>query len=135
MPEACYVWLVHNPIFKDIPSGYVIHHLDGNPINNDPSNLVLMQKHHHLAHHLKNKIIHPKIKLVDGAYDDDAVFAPISEPTIRTKYRKNGYMVVFMEMHGGKKKKRRIGQLNGESFKTKEQADNFKQLIWDHINI
>ena len=49
MKKAVYVWLFHNPAFIQIPKGYVIHHLDHNSLNDDISNLALMQKHQHLS--------------------------------------------------------------------------------------
>jgi len=58
-PFANYVWLKGNPSFKEIPAGYVIHHLDNDPLNDDISNLVLMQKHHHAPYHWKHKTIEP----------------------------------------------------------------------------
>lgn len=41
-PRYVYNWLKHNPSFKSIPKGYLIHHLDHEKTNDDPSNLVLM---------------------------------------------------------------------------------------------
>ena len=55
IPFANYVWLKGNPSFEQIPKGYVIHHLDSDEQNDDISNLVLMQKHHHTAYHFKQK--------------------------------------------------------------------------------
>jgi len=56
MPRANYMWLKNNPSFSTIPPSYVVHHLDWDQTNDDPSNLVIMQKYHHSAYHWKNKI-------------------------------------------------------------------------------
>ena len=53
LPRANFIWLQFNPSFKEIPMGYVIHHLDHDKTNDDASNLALMYKHHHHAYHLK----------------------------------------------------------------------------------
>ncbi len=50
-----YIWLKGNPSFRAIPPGYLIHHLDLDPLNDDVSNLALMFRHHHWAYHLKHK--------------------------------------------------------------------------------
>lgn len=43
-----YVWIKHN---GEIPKGFHVHHLDGNPANNDISNLALMSNSAHSSHH------------------------------------------------------------------------------------
>lgn len=42
------VWEYHK---GEIPSGYHIHHIDGNKANNDISNLALLQGQEHLSQH------------------------------------------------------------------------------------
>lgn len=46
---------LHQEIWKDangpIPDGYVVHHADHNPLNNDPSNLVIELDDDHRRHH------------------------------------------------------------------------------------
>lgn len=46
---------LHQEVWKDsngpIPAGYVVHHADHNPLNNDPSNLVLERAEDHHRHH------------------------------------------------------------------------------------
>ena len=49
VPEHRAVWEKFHG--QKIPSGYVIHHVDGNDHNNDPSNLVLLTKSDHIALH------------------------------------------------------------------------------------
>ncbi len=43
-----FVWEQHN---GPIPEGYYVHHVDGNPKNNDISNLVLLAPRPHRARH------------------------------------------------------------------------------------
>lgn len=43
--------LVYEENFGPIPPGYEIHHIDGNPSNDDPSNLEAMPKGKHTSHH------------------------------------------------------------------------------------
>ena len=42
------IWEFHN---GQIPRGYVIHHIDGNPLNNDLENLVCLSRKHHGEEH------------------------------------------------------------------------------------
>lgn len=60
--------LLHRKIWEEfygqkIPDGYVIHHRDENPLNNDISNLQLMTHEEHLSHHHKGKPIHINTKV------------------------------------------------------------------------
>lgn len=56
---------LHQEIYKDnhgpIPPGAVIHHEDGNPSNNDPSNLVAMGRGAHLKEHWDRGDIDPAV--------------------------------------------------------------------------
>jgi len=49
------VQALHQEIWKDhhgaIPKGKVVHHQDGNPLNNQPNNLILITQREHLAVH------------------------------------------------------------------------------------
>lgn len=48
-----------------IPKGFVIHHLDTNPMNNEPNNLILMQQGDHLSLHSKiNRLVVRSLKNV-----------------------------------------------------------------------
>lgn len=47
------IWMVANGC--DIPEGYDIHHIDGNPSNNSIYNLELSEKHKHRSEHKTNK--------------------------------------------------------------------------------
>ena len=47
--------MVWKKFFGDIPKGFVIHHKDGNKLNNDISNLVLMNAKEHAQMHAKQR--------------------------------------------------------------------------------
>ena len=44
------IWEFHNG--KEVPKGYEIHHKDGNPLNNDISNLECVSRSEHFKEHL-----------------------------------------------------------------------------------
>ena len=46
---------VYRFYFGEIPEGYVIHHKDFNPLNNDPSNLQLLSRSKHMEIHAAAK--------------------------------------------------------------------------------
>lgn len=46
------IWEFYN--HKKVPSGYCIHHKDGNPFNNDIRNLKCISSHIHFSEHGKN---------------------------------------------------------------------------------
>ena len=84
---AIYVWLLGNPGFSDLPIGYDVHHLDGDCLNDDISNLVIMHKFHHAAYHLKQRDTKTGIKLRPGYIDDQieikrTQYFPTKEPGI-----------------------------------------------------
>lgn len=49
------IYLKHRDDYPLPFSQYVIHHIDGNKQNNDPSNLKILTKEEHEAHHRNNK--------------------------------------------------------------------------------
>lgn len=59
IPIANIVWCINNHIHR-VPDGCVIHHINGNPINNNPSNLQLLEDKYHRSMH--NQLI----KLMKG---------------------------------------------------------------------
>ena len=65
IPLANATWLESNPSFNGIPKGYVIHHLDHNQLNDDPSNLALVGKNLHRAYHLKYKFPDQPVNVKD----------------------------------------------------------------------
>lgn len=48
--------LVYTFLYGTVPNGYVVHHVDFNPHNNVPSNLVIMSKSEHISLHNKHRI-------------------------------------------------------------------------------
>lgn len=58
------IWETHN---GPIPSGYDIHHIDGNKLNNDLKNLQCLPHSEHLSIHMKaNKKLHDWHKTEEG---------------------------------------------------------------------
>src|SRR3990167_9437272 len=61
--KRCYFWWryesLHRAIWKsvhgDIPKGAFVHHIDGNPLNNNIYNLALMQAGEHARHHFAER--------------------------------------------------------------------------------
>lgn len=126
-----YIWLQENPAFKTIPKGYVIHHLDHDETNNDISNLALMQKNHHAAHHWKYKRLNTEIT-VDPQFNNFSrtEYLPTTEPKIYQRSDNGKFTVQFAERVDGKRKLTKVCSYRGETFKTKEEAEVFKSLIW-----
>ncbi len=131
MPYANYVWLKGNPSFLEIPDGYVIHHLDGNELNDDISNLAIMQKHHHAAYHFKQKILKPELKLIkDSVRIQRTAYFPLNEPKVKRKKHDGKYIVSFTERTDGKSKTVNLCSWEGKVFKTEEMAMVAKEAIW-----
>jgi HNH endonuclease len=60
------LWLEHVLVWerthgRSVPAGHDVHHVDGDKLNNDPSNLLLLTK-------LEHKRIHSGCVLVDGVW-------------------------------------------------------------------
>jgi len=128
-PAAVFSWLIHNPVFKEIPKGYVIHHLDGDPTNDDPSNLALMQKHLHTAHHWKEKT--KDIPINHGCIGGHArEYFPINEPKIKFNHRRNRWYLSFSEWHNREMKRRYVSMYRGARFRGRQDAARVKKLIW-----
>lgn len=129
-PRANFIWLQGNPSFKSIPKGYVIHHLDNDRTNDDITNLVLMQKHHHSAHHWKQKTI-TTIVATDRSLD---TYCPVRRPSIYKDNRRPGgyYKIYFRELDEETGKQRPVYIYSDEngSFKTREHAEKFVKRIW-----
>lgn len=135
MPYSNYIWLQGNPSFPEIPRGYVIHHLDGDETNDSICNLVLMQKHHHVAYHLSQKIIKPEVKLKKGKLKlSRSVYFPIAEPKIYE--RKNGHFYVqVIEIVEGRRRKSNIYSWDEQVFVSREMAEKVKNEIWQPAGI
>lgn len=124
MAQSHYTWLKYNPVFSEIPPNYVIHHLDGDKLNDDPSNLVIMLRYQHSAYHLKThfKIPETKIKLNKG------LDLPKNEPSIyRRKDTKIKRYVLYWDVNG---KRYSITSYAGRQFKAREDAEWAKAQIW-----
>lgn len=50
--ESHYIWCKANNMIS-VPLGCVIHHIDGNPKNNDADNLILLDQSYHVKLHKK----------------------------------------------------------------------------------
>lgn len=126
MPRANFVWLQGNPSFVSIPKGYVVHHLNGDQINDDISNLVIMQKFHHAAHHWKQKTITTKVS-VEGSAE---TYCPVKEPIIDA--RKSGNFRVGLQELDESGNKRFVWVSHDENgmFRSREQAQSFILRIW-----
>lgn len=61
--EAYFNWCITNHIHR-VPDGCIIHHIDRNPLNNNPSNLQLMDKRFH--DQLHNEMHRQELKMVGG---------------------------------------------------------------------
>jgi hypothetical protein len=99
--EHHYVWCKYNNI--SIPVGYVIHHKDGNKLNNTISNLELISKKNHSKLHHKGKDLSKDISI------SCVVCNKIFEVKIRVSKKRKfcsrkcmGYS--FGKLHGHKRK-------------------------------
>lgn len=50
---------IYEKHYGKIPEGYHVHHKDGNPLNNDPSNLEAISTHQHLSEHVIKNFENP----------------------------------------------------------------------------
>lgn len=53
------IWIA---TYGEIPEGYIVHHIDGNKLNNDIKNLCLMTRSEHMKHHW-NGIVKTRLKV------------------------------------------------------------------------
>ncbi len=129
--NAQFIWLQGNPAFQSIPKGYVIHHLDGNQLNDDISNLVLMHRYHHLAYHSKFQTIQTKIS-IDLNHSEDKFYNPYTEPKIYKPKNRKYYRIWFWERNEitGKSHKTTINSWKRQHIASLEMAEKIKSLIW-----
>jgi hypothetical protein len=132
IPRYIYTWLKYNPAFMGIPKGYVIHHLDHDKTNDDPSNLVIMQKYHHVAYHFKNKLISPRV-IVDGVCFDHEEHQPNKIPSVHFHKPANRFYISFGENNGhGKSERRRLWRDDGHPLLTREEAETLRDKLWNN---
>lgn len=48
--------VMENILGRSLDPSEIVHHIDHNALNNDPSNLILMTKGEHNRHHFSNKV-------------------------------------------------------------------------------
>lgn len=133
MPQYIYVWLMGNPAFEEVPRGYAIHHLDGDKLNDDISNLALMQRYHHMAYHFKHKAVESKINIsLSEQYCGATDFNPRSRPCVCFSKKNGRYFVKIKESVEGRDKFTRVGGFNGKVFNERSDAERFVSLIWDN---
>ncbi len=124
IPHAVYIWLKYNPGFKTMPAGYSIHHLDHDSFNDDPSNLALMGRHQHVAHHTKQKSIDIPV------YFDEMIGLPLSQPKVYyRKDRDRHYICYKIKTEEGTKIKH-ITNVDGHHFETREEAEKAIKELW-----
>lgn len=134
MPQYRYNWLVNNPSFESIPKGYAVHHLDYDKTNDDPSNLALMQRYHHVAHHWKHKKIETKVKIrIDPRAIKRNGYYPVTEPEVCYNKQQSCWCLRFFEDHGEELRRRYISTYRDKKFKSKEDAEKAKREIWSRF--
>ena len=129
IPLANWVWLNHNRSFKFIPEGYLIHHLDLDPLNDDPSNLAIMLKSLHTSYHLKH--LSREVNVVIDRESGTPIYKPNAHYISTKKVWRIDYVV---RMASGKTEQRRLynhGEY-GTPFKTQEQATQFIKYKWPY---
>ncbi|RKY07073.1 MAG: hypothetical protein DRP65_10870 [Planctomycetota bacterium] len=127
IPYAHYVWLSGNPSFESIPKGYVVHHLDHDETNDDISNLVIMQKHHHVAHHMKSKIVTPSI-VIDPKSSE--IHVPTKKPRAYKDSKSDRWYLQYYYRSNGKIHKGTVYKHGGRPFATKDAALDAIKEIW-----
>lgn len=73
--------LIYTIYHGEIPEGYVVHHIDGNPKNNNPNNLTAMPRNVHTILHCKGR------KVSEHQYEkmSNTFFKPGHEPYMKGK--------------------------------------------------
>ena len=49
--------LIYQICVGEIPVGYCVHHIDNNPLNNNPNNLTVISREEHMSLHHKGKVV------------------------------------------------------------------------------
>jgi len=131
LPRANFVWLQGNPSFKEIPKGYVIHHLDLDKSNDDISNLVIMQKFHHAAYHWKQKTFVSMVVTNRSA----ETYLPLKQPKVYANdTKKNGYYRIYFREYDEDGKTRPVILNSDEDgvFKTRKRAQEYADRLWSN---
>ena len=115
VPNAHFVWLVGNPAFRGIPSDYVIHHLDGDKLNDDISNLALIQKNYHLSYHAKNIPTTTPVKLIDLQNSS----TPNKKPRAMKGKKSRSWKLLFYADH----KDQIVSRYDGKLFKINDTQE------------
>ena len=132
MPFANYQWLICNPPFPGIPKGYVVHHLDHDEFNDDPSNLALMGKDQHTAHHWKTKTVNIPLEF-DVETDNNSIETygtPVQKPTISEIKGRGRWRINYTVKTPDGSKGKSIYNYNGTNFKSFEAAKAAFDEIW-----
>ena len=130
LPQANYVWLKGNPSFKEIPTAYVIHHLDYDPLNDDISNLALMAKYHHVAHHWKNKNVETEVKVDDA----NKIGVPHIKPKLYYNAPRKCWRIIYrMHDESGKSITRTVNNDNGSPILTEQHALRVAMRLWPYF--
>lgn len=137
MPNAHYAWLLANPVFNEIPKGYSIHRLDFDPLNDDPTNLVLMKSTLHGAYHFKHsaKNSTPPTRAFIQDASLPSLGSNIARITVSFNKQRNRWGLTWMEGERGKKKQRKLYAFNGKPFESKEDAEECRVYILNYLGI
>lgn len=130
LPRYIFNWLKHNPAFKEIPKGYVIHHLDHDKTNDDPTNLVLMQKYHHMAYHMKQKINEPKITFSIDDIEVDPIKPNVKPRCYYHPPAKRFYVLCFVNDESGRSKRIKLWRNDGQPLWTQKDAEELIEKTW-----
>lgn len=122
--------VVEHIIGREILDNEVVHHMDFNPSNNHPSNLMLMDKHEHLSFHAKLNNIHktgkPNGKIAAARRKNNPVkrqdvnFAAIVRAAIETDFNMAAVIrLLDTDITAVKKRIKERGFINWEHFRAK----------------
>lgn len=87
-----YIWMIANQ--ADIPEGYDVHHIDGNPLNNSIYNLELVEHTLHMVEHKQNISEETKKKISEsnkGKYHTEETKKKMSEHKKGNKHKLGKY--------------------------------------------
>ena len=76
---------IYEHAYGNVPDGFDVHHVDGNPLNNELSNLALVRINDHHAHH--TKILRPRIEKGIRSFWDKREYREVKCPQCGKVYR------------------------------------------------